>query len=722
MIDTVRSLPPLGKSDHVVLSWDFVCEWSTSTSSLPFRNFAKADFNLLRSYLTNFDWSHLHTLPIDAAFSFIQSAIISSDNLFVPKTLPSSKKHKPFPRSLVRLLSSRNKLWSHYKESGLDEDFLIFKTIRNKCSWEIKKLKRSRESAVIHASVSNPKVLFRYLNSRRSCPPSALSVKNDQGDLTTPSQAAELFKDYFSSVYSSPTNNLSCIPSSSPCSISSVPVCPEKVLQLLSSANPFSSPGPDNIHPRILREAASQLTVPFQILFSRSLHLGVLPAAWKTAHVSPRFKTGNRHSTSSYRPISLTSIPCKILERIVKDYLIDYLLLNNILSSSQHGFLPRRSCMSNILSFLNSLTALHDHSLHPNVIFFDFAKAFDKVPHSLLIQKLSTMGITNPLLKWIEDFLVDRTFHVKVGTSLSSPAPASSGVPQGSVLGPILFLLYINDLPDVISSKCLLYADDLKIWSHDPVLLQQDILNIQCWSQKWSLPLNLSKCIHLPIYKSTPSSFLMFSESDELSPILSTTLTKDLGVWLSNDLSFTEHFRICAKKAFKSLYFIKRSFSFIDKSSFKILFSSFIRPHLEYCAQAVYSGLKKDQLLIDRVQRKSTKIVHSVRHLPYPERLSKLNLFSLDYRRTRGDLILTFNILRSSSSTEFFTPAHTNNLRGHDFKLFKQHCQSSIRQNFFSNRTVNLWNSLPLNVLQAPSTNVFKLRLDLALPSLLNDN
>ena len=195
---------------------------------------------------------------------------------------------------------------------------------------------------------------------------------------------------------------------------------------------------------------------------------GVLPAAWKQAHVTPIYKSGDRHSPASYRPISLTSIPCKILERLIKKAILHNLQRNNLLSDMQHDFLPERSCSTNLLLFMDSRAQAQDDGLISDAIFFDFAKAFNRVPHKPLLHKLQSYGVCGKLLQWINSFLTDRSFCVKVDQTVSSPAPVHSGIQQGSVFGPLLFLVYINDPTDVISSRSLLYVDDLKIWTSVP--------------------------------------------------------------------------------------------------------------------------------------------------------------------------------------------------------------------------------------------------------------
>lgn len=276
--------------------------------------------------------------------------------------------------------------------------------------------------------------------------------------------------------------------------------------------------GPDEVHPRILKEASTELAQPFHQLFRQSLSTGILPSCWKEAIVTPIYKSGDRLAPISYRPISLTSIPCKLMGRLLKRGIMAHLLDNNLISRAQHGFLPRKSCTTNMLLFMDSLTQAHDDGLITDAIFFDFAKAFDKVPHKPLLRKLAAYGIVDEILNWIESFLTGRTFRVKVGSTLSQPSPVSTGVPQGSVLGPLLFLVYINDLPDVITSDCLLYADDLKIWNaSDSSSLQIDIDAIKQWSVDWCLPIHADKCVHMSLGGDSANSFAFHGPNGELA-------------------------------------------------------------------------------------------------------------------------------------------------------------------------------------------------------------
>lgn len=190
---------------------------------------------------------------------------------------------------------------------------------------------------------------------------------------------------------------------------------------------------------------------------------GELPDLWKKANVSPIHKSGAKVEINIYRPFSLTSIVGKIMERMLRDELMEYLLINNLISKKQHGFMPNKSCTTNLIEFIDKATYEYDQGKNVDIVYTDFSKAFDKVPHKKLITKLKSYGIIGQLLRWLESFLIGREQRVVLGNVSSDWESVTSGVPQGSVLGPILFVIFINNLLDNFSSFCLGYADDLKL-------------------------------------------------------------------------------------------------------------------------------------------------------------------------------------------------------------------------------------------------------------------
>ena len=249
----------------------------------------------------------------------------------------------------------------------------------------------------------------------------------------------------------------------------------------------------------MLKELTDLTALPLAFLLNTTMEKEEIPADWKNAYVSPIFKKGARNIAENYRPISLTSIPCKIMESIVKEAVLKHIVENKLLSPKQFGFISGRSTVTQLLNYLNKCVDTLVNGGVVDAIYLDFAKAFDTVPHSRLLGKLKSYGINGNILKWIETFLRNRTQIVKVNGENSFSAPVLSGIPQGSVLGPLLFVIYINDLPDSVNSDSFLFADDTKILrqitsAEDSITLQNDLKMLEEWSNKWLLRFNAEKC------------------------------------------------------------------------------------------------------------------------------------------------------------------------------------------------------------------------------------
>ena len=254
---------------------------------------------------------------------------------------------------------------------------------------------------------------------------------------------------------------------------------------------------------------------------------------WKTANVCPIVKKGSKSSPSNYRPVSLTCIVCKVLESIIKDEIFKHLLCNDMLLSSQHGFQSGRSCLSNLLEFLDDVSKLRDEGNSVDVIYLDFSKAFDKVPHDKLLIKVEALGIRGQILAWVRDYLADRKQRVVINGEQSEFADVTSGVPQGSVLGPVLFLIYINDLDVGLSCNIKKFADDTKIYGQvnneaDCRKLQDDLDRLISWSVRWGMEFNVEKCKYLRISKRGQSDI------GNLYTMLDRQLTKvsKKGIWV----------------------------------------------------------------------------------------------------------------------------------------------------------------------------------------------
>lgn len=272
--------------------------------------------------------------------------------------------------------------------------------------------------------------------------------------------------------------------------------------------------GPDGISPRLLQQLENSLLEPLEILFKMSLSTGEVPSEWKTATVTPIFKKGTKGDPGNYRPVSLTSVPCKMLESVLKDRIMSHLIENNLIKDSQHGFMPGKSCATNLAEFMDFVTRAVDDGKAVDIFYLDFSKAFDKVPRQRLIKKLRAKGVEEKTVKWIENWLTNRNQKVSIQGEYSSSCDVDSGVPQGTVLGPVLFTVYIDDLEEDVAKKelevlIIKFADDTKgakiINGPEDNEKPQQALDCLCdWADKWGMAFNFAKCKVMHVGKHNP--------------------------------------------------------------------------------------------------------------------------------------------------------------------------------------------------------------------------
>ena len=390
----------------------------------------------------------------------------------------------------------------------------------------------------------------------------------------------------------------------------------------------------------------------------KTLECGHVPKDWKLANVTAIFKKGDKELANNYRPVSLTSHVCKVFESILRDCIVEHLNKYNLINNSQHGFTRKRSCLTNLLEFLEYVSDYVDQGFPIDVIYLDFQKAFDKVPHKRLMKKIKSLGITGKIYDWIEDWLNNREQRVVLLGKSSKWVKVESGLPQGSVLGPLLFLIYINDIDDCVNSKLLKFADDTKVFRviaspEDIISVHGDLVNLDKWSKDWLMLFNVDKCkiMHFG-YNNLKTDYKMSDNSlDKVD------MERDLGVIIQSNLKCNEQCANAVKSANRTLGMIKRSFSYLDEDIVLQLYKTLVRPKLEYSVQAWRPYLRKDIDLIEKVQRRATKLVPNLKHKTYEERLLHLNLTTLETRRLRGDLIEVFKIFKgfeNVDSSKFF--------------------------------------------------------------------
>ena len=569
---------------------------------------------------------------------------------------------------------------------------------------------------------NDSKSFYAYFRSKQNVQDKVGPLEDSAGNIISQGfLMAEDLNSYFSSVFTK--EDISSLPvadakfqGAKSDYLGPLVVTPELVAKKIKAMKDNKSPGVDGIPPKLLMETVEQISIPLARVFNLSLKEGVVPFEWKEANIIPLFKKGSRNKSENYRPVSLTSVICKLLERLIKDHMVDFLVKHKLLNSSQHGFLKARSCLTNMLCFLEEITKWIDVASPVNIIYLDFQKAFDKVPHQRLLLKLKAHGIGDSITDWIEQWLTDRRQRVVVDGEVSNWKSVLSGVPQGSVLGPILFLIYINDLDDSITSNVLKFADDTKLFRKvntdgDKQHLQNDLDRLVKWSEKWQMQFYFGKCKCL--HTGHGNWNVNYKMGDT---VLGTTVNeKDLGVTISADIKVSEQCGIAASKANKILGLIRRNITYKGKKLIIPLYKAIVRPHLEYCIQAWRPYRKKDIDTLERIQRIATKMFPELRDLSYEERLKECGLTTLETRRLRGDQIEVFKILNGYENIDrnmFFSLKKDSRTRGHEVKLVEDQCRLDIRKHSFSQRTINEWNKLSTDCVTASSVNMFKNKVD----------
>ncbi len=541
-------------------------------------------------------------------------------------------------------------------------------------------------------------------------------MKSSNGDIcSTPADKANAFADFFAACSSLNDNGVSA-PSFNPTPpMGNIKISTRKVRQALLSLDINKAMGPDGISPLVLKKCAPELAPIFHKLFKLSLSTGIFPSCWKVSHVIPVHKKGDHSMVSNYRPISMTSVISKTFESIINSHILTHIESNFLLSDHQYGFRKARST-GDLLSFVTHVWSQANEAFgESRAIALDISKAFDRVWHKGLLAKLPSFGFYDSLITWVTSYLSNRTLMVRVDGALSSCHSIDAGVPQGCVLSPTLFLIFINDLLHNHNSLIHSYADDTTLHSsiyfrrqadcrNQLVLhrsdaaneLSKDIHNILEWGGKNLVNFNSSKTQHVVI--STKKNLNYPTISMDSHVLQSSSSFSILGLHVSSNLSWNDHIKHIAKRASQKLGYLFRARHFFTSPDLLLLYEAQIRPLMEYCCH-VWAGAPSSSLkILDRIQARAIRLIDDdiitscLKSLYHRRAVSCLCLF---YRYYHGACSVELSgcvpppLLLTSNRNSRYTAA------AHPFSVVSPTCRSSIGKQSFFNYSACLWNALP---------------------------
>ena len=554
--------------------------------------YKKADMKGLQETLQSIPWN-LVTCDncIDTGLIKFQDLLFAAVNQHIPQITLKRRSRPPWIcNDIMKLIRKKRKLWKQVKSNGSRGIFLKFKELRKETKRLINTSYYNYLKSLSGKLQDNPKHFWSFYSVKSKTKRIPETVIYDNVCSTDTSSKVELFNKFFHSIYSIDSVDVNNLTTDvvNPNLLLNVTTTAFEVQGILRRLDIHKSPGVDNIPSRILQICAKELSVPLSHLFNLSLRSGVMPTVWKSANITPIHKNNNKEFVENYRSISLLPIPAKCLERLVHTAI--YAHVSPYLSEWQHGFVKGKSCETQlVLTHHQWVTAL-DEGRQVDVAFLDFSKAFDRVNHSILLRKLCSFGISGSLLQWCESYLSNRWQRTVLDGVSSTWLEVPSGVPQGSILGPLFFVVFISDLPDVVlpGNTIALFADDCKISRviddvSDQFCFQRDLDNLHQWSIRNAMVFNVKKCKVMRLTKKRQPFVSNYSLDN--SPLEEVKEFKDLGVTTTDNFNWNSHIDIIVSKANRMLGLIKRTCRGLDDTkTLRTLYCALVRSNVEYCS------------------------------------------------------------------------------------------------------------------------------------------
>ena len=698
-VDLTHELNPLVPEDsyHPALLVEFKCnirrteKLDLTMSREKTYNFSKANFIQLYRELEKVNWENVTNGPtVDIFYKTIYQIL--------DKCVPCTKRIKSnfpvwFSPNIIRLVKNKHYHRKKWKANigNVNYHLTKFKEIRVLLKKEISTAYTNYVHNCENDILTNSQRFWDFVRTKRN---------NSDGNMLThenevlydDSAIANKFKEYFQTHFNKSEYNLQRFPHHINSGILNNffldRVTFSDIELAIKKLKPRTSPGPDQVPSYVIKGCSEILKYPLHAIFNKSLSSCTFPAKWKHADICPVPKGGcSSHEIKNHRPIAVISAFAKIFESVI--YKQIYLHMQPILSPYQHGFQPRKSTITNLAEFVHYLATRIDKRGQVDVIYTDFSKAFDVINHDILLNKLLAYNFSTKFCQFIATYLCERRHRIRYRGVKTNEYIITSGVPQGSHLGPLLFLIFVNDLPDIFHSRKLLFADDLKIFrtietANDAIVLQDDINALNKWCEANKLLLNVNKCNVISFTRQLNCYKHDYTINDVTLNRVDTVT--DLGVSIRSNLTFDAHINRIVNEASRNLGFIiRQGKAFTNIETFKTLYYAYVRSKLEYASIIWHShtlcSMRKIEALQSRFVRfltfKETGIYPQYEH--YVDLVDKYSLHTLEKRRTYSCIIFLHRLMHGEidsshllSEILFHVPSGTTRSQKATFHLTAQ--------------------------------------------------
>lgn len=630
-------------------------------------DFKRGDFTLLYHLLVNQDWSDLEkATSADASLD----SFYKITNDLLSQCIPEKKTpsfNKKFPKWFSKSLIHNIKLKKHYfklsKKRSVHKQYYKekYSSLRSRTKCQIKQCYATFLEEIQNDITHNPNNFWKFVKEKRDNSSISFNFSYEGTDYSDCEDISDIFAKFFQSVYTDGDGGVmggcSYFKDYGLDNLTISMVTDEDILLAIKSLKAKASVGEDKIPSYFYKAYADILKKPIKILMNHSLKENYFPDKLKVGRITPVHKGGNTSLINNYRPITILPSLSKIFERILHTKISQH--IKNIIIPQQHGFLERKSTLTNLTVFTEFVARSLGNGNQVDVIFTDLSKAFDKVNHNVLLRKLKNFSFDPGLTQYFRSYLENRIQFVQFNNSRSKQFIATSGVPQGSILGPLLFIMFINDITDYIEhSDFLLYADDLKIYNvinsqSDCESLQRDLKNLEGFCDNNRLELNISKCRSMSFYRSKHCTNFIYT-IDNVTLVRVEEIV-DLGVLFSKNLHFNSHVVMLCDQGMRKLGLIIRICKdFLNLKVHTLLFNAYVRSKLEYASVIWNPNTKTYSEMIEKIQKKFLRSMYYKKYGIYPlfpnlvsysDQLAEFGVKTLEERRSFCDILFIFNIL-----------------------------------------------------------------------------